>query len=116
MSETVPKYLQYQERFVRGDWHFGDKVTTQVLACLNTAGGVLHKMNVADLKVYTLCLFIDDMLGNKNPILVLAAEFPKLNKIIKTLEAGKAGEYAKARRNFGKFGSFADECKWGPKA
>lgn len=58
-------------------------------------------MTVADLKVYTLCLFIDDMLGSKNPIRVLAAEFPKLNKIVKTLEGGKAGAYAKARRDFG---------------
>lgn len=30
MSETVPKYLQYQERFVRGDWYFGDKVSSSI--------------------------------------------------------------------------------------
>ncbi|KZV84950.1 hypothetical protein EXIGLDRAFT_753559 [Exidia glandulosa HHB12029] len=98
-TETVPKYLKYQERFVRGDWYFGDKLT------------------VADLKLYQLYLWYEDMYSsyNQNPFKVLAADFPKLNKIIATLEKGKAGEYARERRNFGKDRWVAKDWRFGRK-
>ncbi|KZV79275.1 hypothetical protein EXIGLDRAFT_846690 [Exidia glandulosa HHB12029] len=98
-TETVPKYLKYQERFVRGDWYFGDKLT------------------VTDLKLYQLYLWYEDMYSSydQNPFKVLAADFPKLNKIIATLDKGKAGEYARKRRNFGKNRWIAKDWKFGRK-
>ncbi|KZV81125.1 hypothetical protein EXIGLDRAFT_755777 [Exidia glandulosa HHB12029] len=84
-TETVPKYLKYHERFVSGDWYFGDKMT------------------VADLKLYQLYLWYEDMYATvgQNPFKVLAADFPKLNKIVTALDKGKAGTYARSRREFG---------------
>ncbi|KZV84951.1 hypothetical protein EXIGLDRAFT_841818 [Exidia glandulosa HHB12029] len=98
-TETVPRYLKYQERFVRGDWYFGNKMT------------------VADLKLYQLYLWYEDMYSSsgQNPFKVLAADFPKLGKIITTLDKGKAGEYARERRDFGKFGWNVEDWKFTPK-
>ncbi|KZV88601.1 hypothetical protein EXIGLDRAFT_772573 [Exidia glandulosa HHB12029] len=94
IAETIPTYLKYQERFVRGEYFFGDKLT------------------VADMKLYEMHLWFEDMYGGKNPLRTRAAEFPKLNRIIDTLSSGKAGDYAKHRRDFGRYKWSVEQWKW----
>ncbi|KZV88600.1 hypothetical protein EXIGLDRAFT_751623 [Exidia glandulosa HHB12029] len=85
IAETIPTYLKYHERLasVKGDFYFGDKVT------------------VADLKLYQMYCLFDDMYAARNPFKTHAGEFQNLNRIIDTLAAGPAGEYARNRRDFG---------------
>ncbi|KZV88604.1 hypothetical protein EXIGLDRAFT_751626 [Exidia glandulosa HHB12029] len=92
--ETIPAFLKYQERFVRGQYYFGDKLT------------------VADLKLYSTYLWYRDMHGARNPFETHAAELPKLNRIIAILAKGKAGDYAQYRRDFGRFFWVAEEWTW----
>ncbi|KZV88603.1 hypothetical protein EXIGLDRAFT_722573 [Exidia glandulosa HHB12029] len=97
LAETVPKFLKYQECFVRGDWYFGDKMT------------------IADLKLYQLYVWYDTMYTDQNPFKVHVSEYPKLNKIIAALDKGKAGDYVRNRRDFGKLPWVAEEWKFVPK-
>ncbi|KZV91194.1 hypothetical protein EXIGLDRAFT_770160 [Exidia glandulosa HHB12029] len=83
IAETIPTYLKYHERFVRRPYYFGEKVT------------------VADLKLYQMYLWFEEMYRERNPLRTRAHEFPKLNRIVEALAAGKAGDYARHRREFG---------------
>ena len=60
-------------------------------------------MTIADLKLYQLYVWYEAMYAptNQNPFKVHAVEYPKLDKIITALDKGKAGDYARNRRDFG---------------
>ncbi|KZV81127.1 hypothetical protein EXIGLDRAFT_844892 [Exidia glandulosa HHB12029] len=94
IAETIPTYLKYHERLVEGDFYFGDKVT------------------VADLKLHQMYCLFDDMYAARNPFKTHAAEFTNLNRIIATLAAGPAGEYARNRRDFGRLKWVAERWEW----
>ncbi|KZV79232.1 hypothetical protein EXIGLDRAFT_707417 [Exidia glandulosa HHB12029] len=95
IAETIPTYLKYHERFVRGEtYYFGDKMT------------------VADLKLYQMYLWFEDIYLEKNPLRTHAAAFPKLTRIIDSLAKGKAGDYARNRRDFGRYKWSLEEWKW----
>ncbi|KZV92921.1 hypothetical protein EXIGLDRAFT_768538, partial [Exidia glandulosa HHB12029] len=95
LVESVPAYLRYQERFVRGTYYFGDKVT------------------YADLKLYQIASKLEEMYGPSSPLKTRAADFPKLTKIVESLAAGKAGDYTRNRRIVGIRRWFKDEWTWG---
>ncbi|KZV88605.1 hypothetical protein EXIGLDRAFT_772579 [Exidia glandulosa HHB12029] len=94
-AETLPPLFKYHERFVRGDFYFGDKPT------------------IADFKLYQLALIFAELYGDINPLKVHASDLKALSRIIDSLAAGKAGDYAKHRHAFGKFKWLPAEWKWG---
>lgn len=61
----------------------------------------LNQMTVADLKLYQMYLWFEDIYLEKNPLRTRATDFPKLTRIIGNLAKGKAGDYARNRRDFG---------------
>lgn len=60
---------------------------------------VQWQMTLADLALYGNYLEYDEIYGDQNPI--NATSFPSLYKLVKAMEAGKAGDYAKHRRDSG---------------
>ncbi|EJD38410.1 hypothetical protein AURDEDRAFT_116513 [Auricularia subglabra TFB-10046 SS5] len=100
LAETIPGFLRFHERFAvarSGQYYFGDKLTA------------------ADLKLYTVFLKFDEMYAadGTNPFKTHAQEVPKLAKIIESLEAGRAGDYARNRRKVGPYRWFPDRLQWG---
>ncbi|EJD43986.1 hypothetical protein AURDEDRAFT_114492 [Auricularia subglabra TFB-10046 SS5] len=95
VAEIIPSYIRYYERFVvarGGPYFFGNKLT------------------VADLKLYSIYLKFDAMYGSNNPI--KSGQYPKLANLIETLDAGRAGDYARNRRLGGNMVWVEDEQKW----
>ncbi|EJD44001.1 hypothetical protein AURDEDRAFT_167052 [Auricularia subglabra TFB-10046 SS5] len=98
VAELIPSFLRYHERFLAargGPYFFGSKVT------------------IADLRLYVVYLKFDEIYGATNPFTAQKAQFPRLARLIETLDSGRAGDYARKRRSVG--GSFRwleDELKW----
>jgi len=80
IAETIPTYLKYHERLIKGPYYYGDKIT------------------LVDLTLYHIYLRYVEMYGDENP--VTEAAFPKVYNLIKTAEAGKPGDFARNRRHF----------------
>ncbi|EJD43996.1 hypothetical protein AURDEDRAFT_167047 [Auricularia subglabra TFB-10046 SS5] len=82
VTETIPSFLRYYERF----------------------------LTVADLKLYSVYLKFADMFGSENPI--KSRQYPKLASLIDTLDAGRAGDYARNRRLGGNLVWVDEEQRW----
>ncbi|KZV87508.1 glutathione s-transferase variant 2 [Exidia glandulosa HHB12029] len=84
MSDKLPKALQYHEKLVAqsgGPYYYGKKMT------------------LPDLILYALNVRFNIYIGEA--VLINEAVTPHLHKLVQTLDAGRAGEYVRDRRDWG---------------